>query len=328
MANGNNITWLIDLPHNTFRPHNNAKCIVIILEKGKPQQERINMAVAEEMGHDHQGKEIYRWNYETGAINKAEVWDDIPLIIDEIRGKRQSKYTFKIDASSITAKNIYVPRYYWQNKTKEIEDLAQKSNLCLFPVSELVKSGILSYFDGHGSPESENKGMGEVPYIRVKDIVNWEIYRDPTARVPLEIFNNMVKPNKILKPLDVVYVRRGSYRIGSVALVSPFDVNVILTREILVLRVNKSSNDYGLDPYYLLYLFSHRLTQLQTYNKVLIETTLPNIGNRWSELLLPFHKDLFQRKAISEKVKSVFEKKWDAIEHINQLRVEFGDINT
>jgi len=34
----NNISWVIDLPHNTFRPHNNAKCVVLILEKNVKQQ--------------------------------------------------------------------------------------------------------------------------------------------------------------------------------------------------------------------------------------------------------------------------------------------------
>ena len=82
-----NIQWLIDLPHNTFRPHNNAKCLVLVLEKSTKQQPQINMAVAEEMGHDHQGKEIYRWDVITKKINKGQLWDDIPIIIEEIAGK-------------------------------------------------------------------------------------------------------------------------------------------------------------------------------------------------------------------------------------------------
>jgi len=41
-----NIQWIIDLPHNTFRPHNNAKCCVLIIQKNTKQQEKINMGVA------------------------------------------------------------------------------------------------------------------------------------------------------------------------------------------------------------------------------------------------------------------------------------------
>ncbi len=328
LARSNNITWLIDLPHNTFRPHNNAKCIVVILEKNKPQQASINMAVAEEMGHDHQGKEIYRWDYLTNSVDKNQVWDDIIVILDEIKGKREKKYTFTVPAKTVLEKGVYVPRYYWNTRIEEVKTLAEKQNLELIPISKLLDESVLTNFDGHGSPASENKGMGIVPYIRVKDIVNWEIYKDPTAKIPEEVYLKMRRASKDLIEGDVVYVRRGSYRIGSVALVSPLDRKIILTREILVLRVAKSENKYGLNPYYLLYLLSHKLTQMQTFNKVLIETTLPNIADRWKELMLPIHKNLEDRGNISKRVEAVFKSKWEAIENIEKLKQEFGDITT
>jgi type I restriction enzyme M protein len=136
MLRNNNVTWMLDLPHNTFRPHNNAKCVVIVLEKNRPQQDEINMAVAEEIGHDHQGKEIYRWDYLKKEANKMQLWDDIPLIIEEFESKKFSKYCFKVKSKLAIAKNIFVPRYYWQNKLKEIESLAEAQNLEL--VSGLV----------------------------------------------------------------------------------------------------------------------------------------------------------------------------------------------
>src|SRR3989344_6560896 len=188
LAKNNNITWLIDLPHNTFRPHNNAKCIVVILEKNRPQQTSINMAVAEEMGHDHQGKEIYRWDYLTNSVDKNQVWDDIVVILDEIKDKREKKYTFNVLAKIVLEKGVYVPRYYWNTRIEEVKTLAEKQNLELIPISKLLDENILISFDGHGSPASENKGMGDVPYIRVKDIVNWEIYKDPTAKIPEEVY--------------------------------------------------------------------------------------------------------------------------------------------
>lgn len=47
MLKNNNLTWVIDLPHNSFRPHNNAKCLAIVIEKGVKQQKQVNMAVLE-----------------------------------------------------------------------------------------------------------------------------------------------------------------------------------------------------------------------------------------------------------------------------------------
>ncbi len=324
----NNILWVIDLPHNTFRPRNNAKCIVLILEKNKPQKNNINMAVAEEMGHNHQGKEIYRWDYKTKSINRNALWDDIPCILKEIKQNKFSKYCFKITANDCIKKGILVPRYYWENKFDEIERIAKDSNLELVPINKLIAEGVISFFDGHGSPPAEYKGMGEFPYIRVKDIVNWEIYKDPTAKIPEDIYKQKKGTKKELKTKDILYVRRGSYRIGSVAMVLPYDKEVLLTREILVLRIKDKNNKYKLTPYYLLYLMSHRLVSIQAFNKILIETTLPNIADRWKELKLPIEKNFNERKRISEKIKSVIESKWKAIKNIDKIKKEFGELTT
>ena len=327
MLENNNLTWVIDLPHNTFRPHNNAKCLAIVVEKNKPQQELINMAVLEEIGHDHQGKDIFRWDIETKKIDRTKIWDDTPLVIDEIKNGF-SKYCFQTKAEIASTKNIYVPRYYWENKIEEIKEIAEKQNLQLVPIKTLIQKKILKCFDGHGSPPAEYKGRGEVTYVRVKDIVNWEVYKDPTSRIPEEIYLQKKGKNKNLEVNDVVYVRRGSYRIGSVAMVSPFDIKSLLTREILVLRVLDEKNEYGLNSYYLLYLLSHFLTQQQSFNKIMIETTLPNIGDRWKELMLPISKDPKVRAEISRKIKNVIDDKWSAVERLEKLKDELGDLTT
>lgn len=327
MLENNNLTWVIDLPHNTFRPHNNAKCLAIVVEKNKPQQELINMAVLEEIGHDHQGKDIFRWDIETKKIDRTKIWDDTPLVIDEIKNGF-SKYCFQTKAEIASTKNIYVPRYYWENKIEEIKEIAEKQNLQLVPIKTLIQKKILKCFDGHGSPPAEYKGRGEVTYVRVKDIVNWEIYKDPTSRIPEEIYLQKKGKNKNLEVNDVVYVRRGSYRIGSVAMVSPFDIKSLLTREILVLRVLDEKNEYGLNSYYLLYLLSHFLTQQQSFNKIMIETTLPNIGDRWKELMLPISKDPKVREEISRKIRNVIDDKWSAVERLEKLKDELGDLTT
>lgn len=325
MLKNNNLTWVIDLPHNTFRPHNNAKCLAVIIEKNIQQQDKINMAVIEEMGHDHQGKEIYRWDDKLKKIDKTNLWDDTPLVLHEAKTKFK-KYCFSTNSKKCNT--IYVPRYYWQNKLKEIEEKAKSDNLELISISKLIEENIITTFDGHGSPPAEYKGRGVIPYIRVKDIVNWEVYKDPTARIPLDIYNSKKGVNKNLHEEDILYVRRGSYRIGSVAMVSPYDTKVLLTREILVLRIKDKNNKYNLDSYYLLYLLSHKLTQIQSKNKILIETTLPNIANRWSELMLPISKDEKERKRISKQIKNVINDKWKAVKRLDDLKNELGDLTT
>ena len=326
-----NIKWIVDLPHNTFRPHNNAKCVFVVLQKNTPQEEKINMAVAEEMGHDHQGRIMYRWDHLRQEIDRKRVWDDIQVILKEIQGGGRKKHVFQTKCKKPQANRVYVPRYYWRTREREVEKIAKERGLTLHPISELLENGVIRTFDGDGSPRADYKGRGEIPYVRVKDIVNWEIYKNPTATVPEWVYHKMTerKPeDNFLRKCDILYVRRGSYRIGSVAMASPHDLCVLMTKELLVLRVEQKDNAYDLNPYYLLYLLSHRLVKMQEFNRVLIETTLPNIAGRWRDLRLPFFDDPDEAAAVSEQVRKAITSKWAAVGRIERLRREHGELTT
>ncbi|WP_231679151.1 N-6 DNA methylase [Helicobacter heilmannii] len=310
-----NIEWLIDIPHNTFRPHNNAKCIILILQKDTKQQKFIHMAVAEFAGHDHNGKVIYNVD--------GSVKDDTLTIIDEVKGGvDEKKYTFEVEANKVIKSDILIPRYFWKSKEFEIADIAHRKNLNMVSLQELIDHASISFFDGHGSPRGELKGEGSIPYIRVKDIVNWQIYKDPTAMIPSDEYDRLFSKAKQLKPKDILFVKRGSYRIGSVAMVSKNDTDVILTREILVLRVNtqNAAKQYGITPEYLLYAMSHIITYKQLENKIFIDTTLPNIADRWRELKIPIPKDASQLEQITKKVKSAITKQWEFLNIVDDLK--------
>lgn len=318
-----NIQWLIDLPHNTFRPHNNAKCIAIIVQKNVNQQDFINMAVAEYIGHDHNGLPLHD--------NNNNLLDNTIAIIDEIKHlsnpNYKFNYTFRINSIDVIKSDILIPRYYWKSKFDTIQNIASKQNIEMLPIQKLIDEEIIEYFDGNGSPASEFKGTGEYPYIRVKDIVNWQVYKDPTAFIPESEYKSLYRVEKQLQPKDILFVRRGSYRIGSVAMVSPYDLKVILTREILVIRVVKEQNEYGITPEYLLYALSHKFVQQQEENMIFIDTTLPNIANRWKEISIPLYKgEAFT--TITNKVKKVVECQWQALKEISIFREKYDIHNT
>lgn len=329
IKNNNNIIAIVDLAHNTFRPHNNAKTLLLVLQKNRPQNKKIIMAVAEEIGHDANGRDLFRYDYSKQAFT-TEIWDDTKIIRKELAAPNDPNNTsvFEVDISDIK-NNVYVPRYYWKRRTEALKEAAKKQGMEFVRVSELIDKGIIKHYDGHGSPPSEFKGKGEIPYIRVADIMNWEIYKNPTALIPKSVY--LAKKGKSgidLQTNDILFVRRGSYRIGSVALVSPYDREVLLARELSIFRVVKEDNEYGINPYYLIYLFSHQLTQQQLYNLVFIDTTLPNLGNRWAELYLPIAKNPKEREYITERIKHVFDKKEEANKEINKLKMELGNFIT
>ncbi len=286
------------------------------------------MGVAEEIGHDHNGKPIYRYDEENHKFTN-EIWDDTEIIRNELDdpSNPSNKNVFVVDIKNIK-NNVFVPRYYWNKRIEKLRKIAEKQNLKFVQIKELIDKSIIKDFSGHGSPAGKFKGKGLIPYVRVADIVNWGIYKNPTSLIPEYVYKQ-IKGNGIdLQEKDILFVRRGSYRIGSVAMVSRFDLEVLLTREIHVFRVAKEDNEYEIDPFYLLYLFSHELTQKQLYNKVMIDTTLPNIGRRWEELYLPISKDSMERAKIKQKIKEAFMKKWEGQEKINSLVSEFGTLTT
>lgn len=331
MFKGNNIMWVIDLPHNTFRPYNNAKCIAIIIQKGVSQQEYINMAVAEYIGHDHNGNVIYK-------EGTKELLDDTIQIIREIKERNSNNgdlinsyekpHTFKVKASEVIKKKILVPRYYWKEKEEEIEKEAKLSDISLVSLDTLIKKGIIKCFDGNGSPESKFKGLGDIPYVRVKDIVNWQVYTDVTSLIPESEYNRLYKKEKQLYPKDILYVRRGSYRIGSVAMVSPYNTKCILTREILVIRMLQNNNEYNITPEYLLYALSHKLSWEQAENKIFMDTTLPNIAERWKEIKIPIFNKPQEMKKIKDYMEDIINKNWESTKGIHLLKEKFNVFNT
>ena len=189
-------------------------------------------------------------------------------------------------------------------------------------VNRIIEEGFITVFRGHGSPDNAYKGAGPVPYVRNGDIGNWSIYKNPTASVPMHVYLDVKGSGGVdLQPWDLLLVKEGSYRTGDVGIVLPTDTEILLNSHCVVLRATKSLNPYGIDGLYLAYLLSHPLTRLQIPSKVFIDTTLPNIGDRWKDLKLPVDKDARQRSRIKRQMKQIVERRQEAEELITKLGV-------
>ena len=318
ILDGNNLIAVVDLPHNAFRPYCNAKTCLLVLQKGVPQQDRIIMATPKEVGHDHNGKPLYRYGTDI-------LWDDLAEVFEELDmpDDPQNNHVFSVHLSDFDP-DILVPRYY-----RVLQNPIQMPAGCI-PVSlqQLLDENIIEVWSGHGSPPSHEKGMGDIPYIRVSDIVNWEMYRNPVTGIPENVYLKFLGKKKTPKEGDVIYVKRGSYRIGTVAMASPRDERVLLTTELLTFRIIKEVNKYGITPFYLLALLSSKVVQDQYYYYTFIDTTLPTIYDRWKKLVLPIHTDQQERDSISKQVEDVVRHKWAAQDQTDLLRDQLGKIVT
>ena len=106
-------------------------------------------------------------------------------------------------------------------------------------------------------------------------------------------------------------------------MVSPYDGEMLLTKEINVIRMKKENNIYGITPEYLLYALSHKYTLEQTKNKVFYEPCLPNIADRWKEILIPIPNDKNDFDNITLKMKDVIKEQWKSKENISDLKKNF-----
>ena len=277
------------------------------------------MATPEEMGHDHTGRALNRHG-------SGDLWDDLADVLTEIDDPENpdNSHVFTVPWADIQ-QDVLVPRFYrGLRRTPTMPDGYASVSL-----GDLIDSHIIGAWDGHGSPRSEEKGRGQIPYIRVSDIVNWEMYRNPVTGIPKDEFLRVIGKNKHRPKVgDVIFVRRGSYRIGTVAMASPRDSEILLTRELLTIRVLDPDNEYGLTPYYLLAALSSRTVQDQIPDLVCIDTTLPTIGERWKCLVLPIPENLAEIVRVSQEVKSSIMEKWSAQERIEKLRTQLGGVTT
>lgn len=308
----NNVTDIIDLPHDTFRPYNNAKCIVIILEKNREQCEFIRMINIKEMGHDHNGDIKYVFDYENHEYTNI-VEDDIPFIIDDLENNNESSRFIKyIDSQLVFDEDIFVPRYYFDNEERiETENIPYKT------LKELIDEGVVETFKGHGSPKSIYKGTGPVPYTRVKDVINNEVYINPLDTIPEDIADKMRK-DLVFYETDIIMVRRGSYRIGDVGQLHKKDLNSIYTGELQFFRVNEN-NDYGLTNHNLFLILTSSIVREQFGHLIFIDTTLPTFYNRWMKLKIPLYEKSFM-DTLNDKGKYLFDLRkeyWAKFEEIN-----------
>lgn len=308
LMEGNNIRAIIDLPHNTFRPQCNAKTCLLVLEKERRQQDFVKMAVPVEMGHDHNGRDLFR-------RGTKEIWDDLAKVSEELdNGNGKNQFVFEVPKASLSPETLS-PKYYRHMQSPP----AMPSGYKRVSLGKLADAGTIAAWDGHGSPVSKEKGQGEIPYIRVADIVNWEMYRNPVSGIPETEYQRVFRKGNRPETGDIIFVRRGSYRIGTVAMASPHDGGVLLTKELLTFRVADDPNKHGITPYYLLAALSSKIVQAQIPDLVYIDTTIPTIGRRWREIVIPVPRDSEIATKISKNIEAIMKKKWKATEAIHSM---------
>ncbi len=283
-------------------------CLLVATKLGKSAKRTssIFMAEAKWCGQDSRARAIPH--------------NDLPAIASYFSDYRAGK---KLKASDLgfimpkekLASNVLCPRYYDPETELEIETLGDTHKLHVF--GDLVKSGALALATGDEIGKL-SYGTGTIPFIRTSDMSNWELKADPKHGVSREIYESL-RTKQDVKAGDILFVRDGTYLIGTCAIVTEQDQEILYQSHIFKIRVNK--NEVGLNPYLLLAVLSSPLVQKQVRSKQFTQDIIDSLGERIRELVLPIPKKDAQRDRITKLVKSAVQHRIEARDFAKEARM-------
>lgn len=273
------------------------------------------MAIANNIGHDKNGKEKYKINSKGEFLldknNRKIIDDDLPDITKNFiksnnkKHKSSGRLGFFVDRKKISD-NIYIPEYYNPDIVNKLSSLEKSGKYELTSIQQFIEDNILEIRRGN-EIGSKFYGSGNIPFVRTSDIVNWEIKIDPIKAVNEDVYLKYKKLQDI-EVNDILFVNDGTFLIGRVAIVTPLDKKIIIQSHLRKIRV---LNPKIINPFYLFYLLNTSIIQEQIIAKTFVQATISTLGNRITELILPILKSKTARTKITKEMQDIINKKTD-----------------
>ena len=305
------IIGVVSLAQETFQPSTHTKTSVLFVEKNKVQKNSIFMSIAEKIGHNKNGKPLFKMNKigEPLIDKKGDkiIDDDIPLITSKFKDHLSNKNLsnshdhlgFNINKNQIK-NDIFIPEYYNPEIGNELKKLKNSKKFDLISIEELLKKKIISITRGN-EIGSQNYGTGNIPFVRTSDLVNWEIKFDPIKAVSNEVYDQFKKSQNI-KLHDILFVNDGTFLIGRTAMVTQQDIKIVIQSHVKKFRVE---NTKLLNPFYFFYLLNSKIVKKQVLSKTFVQATISTIGNRIKEIVLPITKNKSEIIKISKEIQKI-----------------------
>jgi len=313
------INAVIGMPESLFKTSGkggtHTKTCLLCMQKHSTKQpkapSKIFMADAQWCGRDSRGHAIDR--------------DELPMILKKyemsLKGRvdAPNHLGYEVEDGQLRD-SILAPRYYDPDVADELSLLASSHDMVT--IAGLVDSGVLEITTGDEVGKLEYGG-GIIPFIRTSDISNWEVKIDPKQYVSKDVYDRLASKQDV-KEGDILFVRDGTYLVGTCAYVTKYDTNIVFQSHICKLRVKDKSK---LSPYLLLALLSSPPVKRQIKAKRFTQDIIDSLGSRINELILPIPKDKPHQKRISEIVRRSIEERIEARELARKACLEVVSAN-
>ena len=277
---------------------------------------QVMISNASTCGINKDGDELHTIDHETGT--RTDVIDD--RLFGDVTAVLSGEMTSTVQwvpLDKIRNSKIAIPQYYDDSTTKAYRAAVNDNwpDFSSMTISELVEAKQVSVRTGHGSPSSDLR-YGSVPYIKVSDLRAGQVNINSTNLVPRVVAQRYWRDDRSgLNAFDLLAPMRASKNIGEFSLLFPGQEELVLTKEILVLRPGP---DADFDPFYLLWAMSLKVVRAQWHRITLMQTNREDVGDRYGEIEIPMAPNRALRDEVSEPFRHYYE-------GTNKLRQDFAD---
>ncbi|MHA3684754.1 N-6 DNA methylase [Leucobacter sp. HY1908] len=288
------IEAVIGMPEELFKTSGSGgthtkTCLVVARKYEAGEVGRLSsifMAEVKKCGNDSRGRKVFP--------------DELPTVAERW-AKRDTKsgptdhLGYEVEISDIVAGNL-APRYYNPEIAAELDALSKTHDLV--KIGDLIEAGALSTSTGN-EVGKQAYGTGTIPFVRTSDISNWEVKLDPKHGVSEETYETY-RQRQDVQAGDILMVRDGTYLIGTCAMITEYDTNIVYQSHLLKIRVH----DQGvIDPYLLLAALSSAPVKRQITAKRATQDIIDTLGDRLPEIVLPLPKSPTRRTEVANTVR-------------------------
>ncbi|MGV9713340.1 hypothetical protein ACWDTI_22050 [Gordonia sp. NPDC003424] len=267
---------------------------------------QVYVSYAPTVGINKDGEELYVVDRDSGLRTTA-IDDQLAVDVASLRTGKATTTARWVEVGDLTPRLMAVPAYFDARPLSDFSALMQSSEMGGYgstSLGALIDDGRIEALAGHGSPSADLR-LGDVPYIKVSDIRAGQININPTNRVSRVVAERFWKGKESgIRAWDLVTPIRTSKNIGDFAVIMPGQEQMVLTKEVLILRASELAS---FDNFYLLWAMTLKAVRRQWDRVVFMQTNREDVGKRYREIMIPIPPNRRIANKAAEPFRSYYE---------------------